>query len=146
MSKDRSQQEIMAKSPTDLEESWFTGPKDISNDWVIIGEEFKSVGDEEPKEDLGNESETDPLIEEKKKKEQKSKGVSVEKKVPQKLRKKRPAKALPELPSSKYKDMAVGWLRKAAQSLGPETIFGPEVPDVDYRSMNRNINWGRYNL
>jgi len=123
MSTGRSQQERMAKYPTDLGESWHDGPKEVPNGWVVINQELRSTSneDEDPQKEEGNESDTDPLILNKKK------GKKDDTKKSEKLREySSKAKSFGSA-AANITGMAVSWLRKAAGGgSGLGNISGPE--------------------
>jgi hypothetical protein len=126
MSKGRSQQEGMAKYPSDLGESWFNGPKEIQNDWVIIDQELTFVGDEDAKEGVGNEADTVLLLLKNKK------GDKDEKKKSEKLGKNPPPKAS-TWTAANFKDMAASWIQKAIGSRGIDKVLSAE--DATYRKV-----------
>ena len=126
MSKSSSQQEGIAKYPSDLGESWFNGPKEIQNDWVIIDQELTFVGDEDAKEGVGNEADTVLLLLKNKK------GNKNEKKKSEKLGKNPPPKASTRI-AANVKDMAVSWIRKAIGSGGIDKVLPAE--DAIYRKV-----------
>jgi hypothetical protein len=125
MSKSSSQQEGMAKHPSDLGESWFNGPKEIQSDWVIIDQELTFVGDEDAKEGVGNEADTVLLL-------LKNKKGDKDEKKSEKLGKNPPPKASTGI-AANFKDMAVSWIRKAIGSGGIDKVLPAE--DAIYRKV-----------
>jgi hypothetical protein len=116
----------MAKYPSDLGESWFNGPKEIQNDWVIIDQELTFVGDEDAKEGVGNEGDTVFLLLKNKK------GNKDEKKKSKKLGKNPPPKAS-TWNAANVKELAASWIRKAIGSRGVEKVLSRE--DATYRKV-----------
>ena len=115
----------MAKYPSDLGESWFNGPKEIQNDWVIIDQELTFVGDEDAKEGVGNEADTVLLL-------LKNKKSDKDEKKSEKLGKNPPLKASTRI-AANVKDMAVSWIRKAIGSGGIDKVLPAE--DAIYRKV-----------
>ncbi len=104
MSSSKSQQETLVKCPTNLSESWYNGPEEINNNWVVLDKD--STLRKEENRDSGHESETDPLIPKEIKKGVKAK------------EKKRYPKAKASLATAtNLKHMAAGWVQKAVGSI-----------------------------
>lgn len=106
-------------------ESWYDGPPEIKDDWVILDQGLKIPGDQKPKdvkEQSDDESETDIFIAKMAKKGV-QKGAKTDNKKSKKLRK-HPHATLYELRTATITGMAISWLKKA---LGPGGISSTAV-------------------
>ena len=127
-----SQQERIANRSLDLGgESWYNGPEEIKDNWIILGE----LRDEDlEKEKSSNMSETVSPNPTKDKrgvqKDSKSRNTKAKKPV-----KYLDAKSHPEI-ATNVTDMAVSWLKKAFGNTG----FRSTVPDQGYHHPVRK-NW-----
>jgi len=126
MSAGISQQNRMAKCPPDLEmESWYDGPPEIKDDWVILKQGPKIARDQKPKkvkEQSDDESETGIFITEMAKKVVQN-GAKTDNKKSKKLRKHLDITSY-ELGGATITGMAISWLKKA---LGPSGISSTAV-------------------
>jgi hypothetical protein len=132
MSTGESQQERIANRSLDLGgESWYNGPEEIKDNWIILGE----LRDEDlEKEKSSNMSETvwpNPTKD--------KRGVQKDSKSHNTKAKKRAkyldAKSHPEI-ATNVTDMAISWLKKAFGNTG----FRSTVPDQGYHHPVRK-NW-----
>jgi hypothetical protein len=132
MSTGESQQERLAKRSLGLGgESWYNGPEEIKDNWIILSELRDEDLETEPSHEKAETVSLGPTKDEK--------GVQKDFKTDNMNAKKRAkhydAKPHPEV-ATNVKDMAISWLKKAFGNSG----FRSTVPDQGYHHSVRK-NW-----